>query len=78
MDYIYYLRVIFAFLIIAGILFVVYKVTRKVQKVKFEGSMKVVDFLALDSDLGLFIVKVRNQEYLFSKGGKGLSYIKEV
>ncbi len=71
----YYLQVILSLLIISGIMWVVLRMTKNLQKQKFSGEMKVVDRIPLSNATALLVVKLREKEYLLSVGGQNVQFL---
>jgi flagellar biogenesis protein FliO len=74
----YYAQVIFVLLIILGVLFFALKFSKFVQKKKYSGEIQEIDRLAVDNGVTLFVIKVGEQKYFLSVGGKEVKLLEKL
>ena len=70
MSIAYYLQVGLTTLILAGVLYGLLRVSRTYQTQKFSGEIQILDRKALENQVSLMIVKVRDKEMLLSVTSK--------
>ncbi len=71
----HYLQVVFALLIMTGILWGVLKMSKVAVSKKFSREIKVIDRLAVETNTSLLIVQVRKKEYLMSVSNKNIEIL---
>ena len=74
----YYIQAIATLGIIGVGLYGLLKWTQAVQHKRFKGEMKIVDRLALDTQVALWVVEIKGKEYLVGVGGKEINIVQEI
>lgn len=78
MSLVDYVKLVLALAFLFGILYGFLRLSRYAQSRKFSGDMEIVDRLGLDTGLGLYIVRIREKDYLISIGNKQITLLKEL
>lgn len=74
----YYVKLFVSLSIIVGILTLLSRLSKTFYQKKYSGSISVLDRLGLDVGVALLVVKIENQKYLMSVGGKDVKLLKEL
>ena len=74
----YYLHALMAFAVILGVLYIASVLAKSFHRTKFKGDIRVEDRISLDVGVSLLVVKIKDQKYLFSVGGKDVKLVKEL
>jgi len=78
MSFGYYFQVIVSLAILAGGLYFLLRISRKIQQKRYSGEIKIIDRLPVDANSTLFIINVRKQEFLMSSSGKNITVIEKL
>ena len=71
-------RILFALIIISGLLYAVYYISQTYKQKWFSGEMKVKDRLTIDKSASLVVVEYKDSDYFFSISEKSVNLIKEI
>ena len=66
----YYIKLLSAICILAGMLFLLQRLSTRIQKKKYSGDIKIIDRKPLDAQNNVILIKVRDKEYLLGVNGK--------
>ena len=75
MDAAYYIKVIFSSLLIIGILLVVLKYSKRLQKSHLARDIKIIDRIATGSQSNIFLVDVKGKEYVIGATNQSINVI---
>ncbi|MBG91386.1 MAG: hypothetical protein CL521_06190 [Actinobacteria bacterium] len=78
MEITYYGQVLIVLAVMGLVLIGGIKASKTVYLKKFAGDLKVKDRLALNANVSLVVVQVRDQEYLLGVGSKEISVIQQI
>ncbi|NQY73429.1 MAG: flagellar biosynthetic protein FliO [Candidatus Margulisbacteria bacterium] len=74
----YYFQILFSLLIFFGLVYGLFVFSKRVQKKRFSGDIKVTDRLLIGNHASLVIVTIRSHEYLISVGGKDIRLLEKL
>tara|TARA_A100001015_G_scaffold313794_1_gene421861 strand:- start:2417 stop:2653 length:237 start_codon:yes stop_codon:yes gene_type:complete len=75
MDAAYYIKFIFSSLLIIGILLVVLKYSKRLQKTHLAKDIKIIDRIATGSQSNIFLVDVKGKEYVIGATNQSVNVI---
>lgn len=75
MDAAYYIKFIFSSLLIIGILLVVLKYSKRLQKSHLARDIKIIDRIATGSQSNIFLVDVKGKEYVIGATNQSINVI---
>ncbi|MGE4170351.1 MAG: flagellar biosynthetic protein FliO [Candidatus Margulisiibacteriota bacterium] len=74
----YYLQVTLSLLVFIGFLFAATRFSKSLQTKRFSCEMKIIDRLAVDQEVALAIVEVRDQQYLMGVSKNNVRILKKL
>ena len=75
MDVGYYIKFIFSSLCVIGILLVVLKYSKKIQTTHLNKNIKIKDRIALGSQSNLFIIEIKEKDYVIGSTNQSIHLI---
>ena len=75
MDAGYYIKFIFSSLCIIGVLLVILKYSKKIQTTHLNKHIKIKDRIALGSQSNLFIIEIKEKEYVIGSTSQSIHLI---
>jgi len=74
----YYIKLFISLAVIVGVLSLILKLSKSFHQKKYSGSISIIDRLGVDIGVTLLVVKIKNQTFLMSVGGKDIKLLKEL
>lgn len=74
----YYITLAIVFSALAGLLFLMLKLSKKVYLKRYSGDIKVTDRIPVDSNVSLMIVDVKGKSLLMSVANKDVKLLMEL
>ena len=71
----YYLNLILTFALLGGLLFFLYKANGFLYKKRYSGDIELLDRKAIDQQTVIYIIRVRDTDYVLGGRGKELSIL---
>lgn len=73
----YYIQVILALSVLAGILYLVLNFSKKLHGVRYTGEIEVLDRRAIDNGVALVLIKLRGNDFLLSVSNQRVDVIEK-
>jgi len=74
----YYITLVIVFSALAGLLFLMLKLSKKVYLKRYSGDIKVTDRIPIDSNVSLMIREVKGKSLLMSVANKDVKLLMEI
>lgn len=74
----YYITLVIVFSALAGLLFLMLKLSKKVYLKRYSGDIKVTDRIPIDSNVSLMIIEVKGKSLLMSVANKDVKLLMEL
>ena len=74
----YYITLVIVFSALAGLLFLMLKLSKKVYLKRYSGDIKVTDRIPIDSNVSLMIIEVKGKSLLMSVANKDVKLLMEI
>jgi len=74
----YYITLVIVFSGLAGLLFLMLKLSKKVYLKRYSGDIKVTDRIPVDSTVSLMIIEVKGKSLLMSVANKDVKLLMEL
>ena len=72
----YLVQVLVTLIVLGGGLYFLIKTSKKFQKYRFSGQIKIKDRIAVSQNVFLLLVEVESKQYFLGVGGKDIRLIK--
>lgn len=74
----YYITLVIVFSGLAGLLFLMLKLSKKVYLKRYSGDIKITDRIPIDSNVSLMIIEVKGKSLLMSVANKDVKLLMEI
>ena len=74
----YYITLAIVFSALAGLLFLMLKLSKKVYLKRYAGDIKVTDRIPVESNVSLMIIEVKGKSLLISVANKDVKFLMEL